>query len=212
MPNISLVIGSTGLIGKKLLLELSSKGDQVIAVTRRSIKNIPSDISILKINYDNFLDNESLPFCNHVYICLGTTIKKAGSQKEFKKVDLDYCVAFAKKARESGTTNISLVTSIGANSSAKSFYLKVKGKAEEAIKNIDFHSINIYRPSLLLGHREESRFLEGIGKYIHYPLNLFLIGPLRKYRSVQAADVAYCMANAATKKGVRYFYFDDFNN
>ena len=50
MPNISLVIGSTGLIGKKLLLELSSKGDQVIAVTRRSIKNIPSDISILKIN------------------------------------------------------------------------------------------------------------------------------------------------------------------
>ena len=119
MPNISLVIGSTGLIGKKLLLELSSKGDQVIAVTRRSIKNIPSDISILKINYDNFLDNESLPFCNHVYICLGTTIKKAGSQKEFKKVDLDYCVAFAKKARESGATNISLVTSIGANSYAK---------------------------------------------------------------------------------------------
>ena len=58
MPNISLVIGATGLIGKKLLLELSSKGDQVIAVTRRSIKNIPSDISILKINYDNFLDSK----------------------------------------------------------------------------------------------------------------------------------------------------------
>ncbi|MFQ3362188.1 MAG: hypothetical protein ACI85X_000352 [Woeseiaceae bacterium] len=212
MTHTSLVIGSTGLIGKKLLIELSAKEGNIIAVSRRPIKNLPSNIKNLEIDFDDFLENESLPFCDHIYICLGTTIKKAGSQKEFRKIDLDYCVAFAKKARESGATDISLVTSIGANSSAKSFYLKVKGKVEEEIKNIDFHSINIYRPSLLLGHREESRFLEGVAKYIHYPLNLFLIGPLRKYRSVQAADVAYCMANAATKKGVRYFYFDDFNN
>jgi len=212
MTHTSLVIGSTGLIGKKLLMELSAKEGNIIAVSRRPIKNLPSNIKNLEIDFDDFLENESLPFCDHIYICLGTTIKKAGSQKEFRKIDLDYCVAFAKKARESGATDISLVTSIGANSSAKSFYLKVKGKVEEEIKNIDFHSINIYRPSLLLGHREESRFLEGVAKYIHYPLNLFLIGPLRKYRSVQAADVAYCMANAATKKGVRYFYFDDFNN
>tara|TARA_B110001454_G_scaffold175800_1_gene167690 strand:- start:197 stop:652 length:456 start_codon:yes stop_codon:yes gene_type:complete len=143
-------------------------------------------------------------------MCLGTTIKKAGSQKEFKKVDLDYCVAFAKKARESGATNISLVTSIGASSSAKSFYLKIKGEVEEEIKSIDFHSINIFRPSLLLGHRDESRALERIGKYISLSVNLFLVGPLRKYRSVRATDVAYCMANAETKEGVRYFYFDDF--
>jgi len=210
MSNISLVIGSTGLIGKKLLFELSAKGDEIIAVTRKPIKNIPSDISILDIDFDNFLDSESLPFCDHLYMCLGTTIKKAGSQKEFKKVDLDYCVAFAKKARESGATNISLVTSIGANSSAKSFYLKIKGEVEEEIKSIDFHSINIFRPSLLLGHRDESRALERIGKYISLSVNLFLVGPLRKYRSVRATDVAYCMANAETKEGVRYFYFDDF--
>ena len=138
------------------------------------LKILPSNTSNLEIDFDHFL-RELKVFLRVItsYICLGTTIKKAGSQKEFRKVDLDYCVAFAKKARESGATNISLVTSIGANSSAKSFYLKVKGKAEEAIKNIDFHSINIYRPSLLLGHREESRFLEGIGKYNTLPVKSF---------------------------------------
>ena len=178
MTHTSLVIGSTGLIGKKLLIELSAKEGNIIAVSRRPIKNLPSNIKNLEIDFDDFLENESLPFCDHIYICLGTTIKKAGSQKEFRKIDLDYCVAFAKKARESGATDISLVTSIGANSSAKSFYLKVKGKVEEEIKNIDFHSINIYRPSLLLGHREESRFLEG--KIYTLPVKSFFNWPFAK--------------------------------
>ncbi len=34
--------------------------------------------------------------------CLGTTIKKAGSEEAFRAVDLDMVVAFAKRAREMG--------------------------------------------------------------------------------------------------------------
>ena len=212
MSGTSLVIGSTGLIGKKLIFELAKKDSEVIAITRRSISNLPENVTLFDINFDDFLDNGSLPSCDHIYICLGTTIKKAGSQSEFKKVDFDYCVSFAKKAREAGATKISLVSSVGANPYVKNFYLKTKGEVEEEIKKIDFHYINIFRPSLLLGSREENRFLEKIGQNLSPFINLFLIGFLRKYRSIKSSNVAYCMANYKQSGGVRYLYFDDFNN
>lgn len=212
MSGASLVIGSTGLIGKKLIFELAKKDSEVIAIARRPIINLPKNVSLLNINFDDFLENGILPSCDHIYICLGTTIKKAGSQSEFKKVDFDYCVSFAKKAREAGATKISLVSSVGANPYVKNFYLKIKGEVEEEIKKIDFHYINIFRPSLLLGSREENRFLEKIGQNLSPFINLFLIGFLRKYRSIKSSNVAYCMANYKQSGGVRYLYFDDFNN
>jgi len=210
MSSISLVVGSTGLVGKKLLFELAKKRSEVIAITRRSISNLPENVSLLNINFDDFLENGSLPSCDHVYICLGTTIKKAGNQSEFKKVDFDYCLSFAKKAREVGATKISLISSVGANPYANNFYLRTKGEVEEEIKKIDFQVINIFRPSLLLGRRDESRFLEKVGQNLSSFINLFLIGPLRKYRSVKASNVAYCMANYEQNGGIRYLYFDDF--
>ena len=212
MSGASLVIGSTGLIGKKLIFELAKKDSEVIVIARRSISNLPENVSLLDINFDDFLENGSLPSCDHIYICLGTTIKKAGSQSEFKKVDFDYCVSFARKAREAGATKISLVSSVGANPYTKNFYLKTKGEVEEEIKKIDFQVINIFRPSLLLGRRDESRFLEKIGQNLSSFINLFLIGYFRKYRSIKSSNVAYCMANCEQSDGVRYFYFDDFNN
>ena len=208
----SLVVGSTGLIGKKLIFELAKKDSEVIAIARRSISNLPENVSLLDINFDDFLENGSLPSCDHIYICLGTTIKKAGSQSEFKKVDFDYCVSFAKKAREAGATKISLVSSVGANPYAKNFYLKTKGEVEEEIKKIDFQYINIFRPSLLLGRREENRILEKIGQNLSSFINLFLIGSLRKYKSIKSSNVAYCLANYKQSGGIKYLYFDDFNN
>ena len=211
MSGASLVIGSTGLIGKKLIFELAKKDTEVIAITRRSISKLPENVNLLKLNFDNFLKNGSLPSCDHIYICLGTTIKKAGSKNEFKKVDFDYSISFAKKAREAGATKISLVSSVGANKCAKNFYLKTKGEVEEEIKKIDFQSINIFRPSLLLGNREESRFLEKIGQNLSSYINPFLIGSLRKYRSIKSSNIAYYMANHEQSVGINYLYFDDFN-
>jgi uncharacterized protein YbjT (DUF2867 family) len=209
MSNTFLVVGSTGLVGKKLLFELAEKGSEVIAITRRYISNLPENVILLNINFDDFLENGSLPSCDHIYICLGTTIKKAGSQSEFKKVDFDYCLSFAKKAREVGATKISLISSVGASPYVNNFYLKTKGEIEEEIKKINFQAINIFRPSLLLGRRDESRFLEKIGQNLSSFINPFLIGFLRKYRSVKASNVAYCMANYEQNRGIKYLYFDD---
>jgi uncharacterized protein YbjT (DUF2867 family) len=210
MHNQSIVLGSTGLIGKHLLTYLGEKDLSVIAITRRSIKDIPKNASPMIIDFDEFLDQGHLPGCEHIYICLGTTIKKAGSQESFKKVDLDYCLGFAKKARESGATTISLVTSVGANADSKNFYLKTKGKLENEVKAMGFDSVNIFQPGLLLGNRDEIRPLEFLGQYGSFLLNMFLFGSLKKYRSIEASKVAHAMANSPNNNGINYFSYEDF--
>ena len=210
MHNKSIVLGSTGLIGKHLLNYLGEKDLSVIAITRRPIEDIPKNASPMIIDFDEFLDQGHLPGCEHIYICLGTTIKKAGSQESFKKVDLDYCLDFAKKARESGATTISLVTSVGANADSKNFYLKTKGKLENEIKAMGFDSVNIFQPGLLLGNRDEIRPLEFLGQYGSFLLNMVLFGSLKKYRSIEASKVAYAMANSTKNNGINYFSYEDF--
>ena len=210
MHNKSIVLGSTGLIGKHLLTYLGEKDLSVIAIIRRPIEDIPKNASPMIIDFDEFLDQGHLPGCEHIYICLGTTIKKAGSQESFKKVDLDYCLGFAKKARESGATKISLVTSVGANADSKNFYLETKGKLENEIKAMGFDSVNIFQPGLLLGNRDEIRPLEFLGQYGSFLLNMFLFGSLKKYRSIQASKVANAMANSTKNNGINYFSYEDF--
>ena len=210
MQKKSIVLGSTGLIGKYLLAYLGKKDLSVIAITRRSINNLPKNVSTMIIDFDEFLDQGHLPDCEHIYICLGTTIRKAGSQASFKKVDLDYCLGFAKKARESGVTKISLVTSVGANADSKNFYLKTKGKLENEIKAMGFDSVNIFQPGLLLGNRDEIRPLEFLGQYGSFLLNTVLFGSLKKYRSIEASKVAHAMANSTKNNGINYFSYEDF--
>tara|TARA_B100001057_G_scaffold73507_2_gene67891 strand:- start:1636 stop:2271 length:636 start_codon:yes stop_codon:yes gene_type:complete len=210
MQKKSIVLGSTGLIGKHLLTYLGEKDSSVIAITRRSINDLPKNVSTMIIDFDEFLVQGHLPDCEHIYICLGTTIKKAGSQASFKKVDLDYCLGFAKKARESGATKISLVTSVGADADSKNFYLKTKGQLENKIKAVGFDSVNIFQPGLLLGNRDEVRPLEFLGQYGSFLLNMVLVGALKKYRSIEASNVANSMANSSNKNGINYFSYEDF--
>lgn len=210
MLNTSVVIGSTGLIGRYLIDDLSKKQENIISVSRKPLQNKFNNNEIIETNFNNFLKNKSIPSCDHLYLCLGSTIKKAGSQKEFRKIDFEYSLAFAKQARYSGANKISLVSSVGANHNSKKFYLKVKGELEEAIKEIDFKQINIYRPSLLIGTRLESRFVENFGKYIFFIINFFLWGRLKKYRSISAKKLASFIATSKNKDGINYYYFEDF--
>lgn len=207
----SLVFGATGLVGRSLISELSDSDIEVLAVSRRSILDIPKNIKVLETNLDVFIQQNEFPECDHVFICLGTTIKKAGSQKEFRKVDFNYCVDIAKKAKESGTERISLVSSIGASSTANNFYLKTKGETEEAIKEIGFSSTNIYRPSLLIGRRKDSRLMEGVGQQFSGLVDPFLWGSMKKFRSISANKLAKAMKkNIKSADGVNHFYFEDF--
>jgi len=209
--SISIVAGSTGLIGRNVIEALSNKNQSVVALTRRSISNLPHNITELIIDFDAFEKHGSLPPCSNVFICLGTTIKTAGSKENFRKVDIDYCLSIAKKAKKSGAETLSLISSIGANSSSKNFYLKTKGQLEEAIQDLGFSTVNIFRPSFLVGERSEKRMAEKVAIKLAKIMDLFLIGSARKYRSVKAELLAKTMVSKIdSKPGVNYFYFDDF--
>ena len=210
MTENALVIGSTGLVGSLLVKELIAKNISTIAVTRRPIKNNSYSNSLLEVDFNSAIDNKKIPPCDHIYICLGSTIKKAGSQQAFRKVDFEYSLEFAKIARNMGVKKISLVSSVGANCNSKNFYLRVKGELEEAIDSLDYDQINIYRPSLLIGTRDETRFLEKMGQNLSFLINLLLWGFLKKYRSINASRLATCIANAKDKIGTNYYYYEDY--
>ena len=209
--SISIVAGSTGLIGRNVIAVLSNTNQSVVALTRRSISNLPHNIRELIIDFDAFEKHGSLPPCSNVFICLGTTIKTAGSKENFRKVDIDYCLSIAKKAKKSGAETLILISSIGANRSSKNFYLKTKGELEEAIQDLGFSTVNIFRPSFLVGERSEKRMAEKVAIKLAKIMDLFLIGSARKYRSVKAELLAKTMVSKIdSKPGVNYFYFDDF--
>ena len=207
----SIVAGSSGLVGKNVLNELSINGNKVVALSRKPITDLPKNVETLEIDFDTFVIDGKLPPCINIFICLGTTIKAAGSKDNFKKVDLDYNLSIAKKAKESGAKTLSLISSIGANSSSKNFYLKTKGELEEAIQDLGFSTVNIFRPSFLVGERSEKRMAEKVAIKLAKIMDLFLIGSASKYRSVKAELLAKTMVSKIdSEPGVNYFYFDDF--
>ncbi|KAL6054027.1 Nucleoside-diphosphate sugar epimerase [Balamuthia mandrillaris] len=99
-----------------------------------------------------------------VFCCLGTTIKRAGSQQQFRKVDHDYVLAAAHVGKEQGVQQFSLVSSIGASPSSWTSLYRVKGEVEEDLKAVGFPTLSIFRPSLLMTEREDRPGLWFLGR------------------------------------------------
>ena len=210
--SISIIAGSTGLVGSNILIQLCNNNHKVVALARKPISELPSKATELIVDFDSFLTNGSLPKCDHIFICLGTTIKIAGSKDNFRKVDFNYPLSVAKKALESGAKKLTLISTVGANSSSKNFYLGVKGELEDAIINLGYDSVNIFRPSFLIGSGGRNRALsEKVLMKLAKILDIFCIGSARKYRSIDAQILAKKMASTLdSKPGINYYYFDDF--
>ena len=214
LRNKSMVVGSTGLVGKSVVNHLIEKDISVLALVRNDQVSNNSLLNYYKIDFDDLqLSDEVFSDIKDIFICLGTTIKKAGSKEAFQKVDVTYCHEIAKQAQARGIKNISIVTSLGSDSNSPNFYLKSKGMIEDKITKIDFDSISIHRPGLLIGARNEIRLGELIGQKIFpYFIDPFLMGSIRKYRSIKGDTLAKAMVNlSGYRKGINYYYFDDFN-
>ena len=208
-----MVVGSTGLIGSSLVHQLIEGGEPVKALTRGDQLTSNSILEYIKVDFDSLeLNSESFSDIKDIYICLGTTIKKAGSKAAFQKVDIQYCIDVAREAEKNGVRNLSIITSVGSDSGSSNFYLKTKGLIEEQISGLDFDSISIHRPGLLIGSRKEVRAVESIGQILYpFLVNPFLVGSLTKYRSVESEVLAKAMIRlSGFKKGVNFYYFDDF--
>ncbi len=192
----AIVIGSTGLVGSRLLELLSANKNYatIFSISRNKPSDLPQKVTHIPFNSGNYTIP---PGCDIAFCALGTTRKKAGSKEAFQKVDLDMVFDFATKSIDAGISRIAVVSSIGADPNASNFYLKTKGQAEEQLKSIGFERLVIVRPSLLLGKRKERRFGEDVGKALDALLKFILVGSLRKFRGIQATDVAKAMIRLA---------------
>jgi uncharacterized protein YbjT (DUF2867 family) len=161
------------------------------------------------VNFDD-LGSVDFPPGADVFCALGTTIRKAGSQAEFRKVDLDYPLALAKRSHALNARQFLVVSSVGADPRSSNFYLRTKGEMEQAVSAIPFHAIHIFRPSFLVGNRTERRPGEVVGAAIARKIRFLLIGALRRYRPVGADTVAAAMIAAALgpAAGVKTYHFD----
>lgn len=212
----ALLFGGTGLIGKALAGELctSDRYDKILVFTRRDV-GFTGEAKIIN-NIVDFNNPES--FSGHIrgddlYICLGTTIKKAGSIQKMEEIDRDLPVKLAILAHENGVKRLAVVSSIGANLASSNYYLRIKGEMERSILEIDFETIAIVRPSLLLGERNEKRFGESISKIIMKAFGFILFGNLKKYRAIEGRDVAKAMIRILfEEKGKSIFESDQVQN
>lgn len=208
----ALIAGASGLVGShclRLLLD-SDRYSQVISIGRREVPLIHPKLDQQIVDFDNLKKFRSDLAADDVFCCLGTTIKKAGSKENFYKVDHTYVVELAKAAVAKNASQFLVVSAMGADAGSMFFYNKVKGEMEHDVQQLNYKAVHFFRPSLLLGERDEERTGEAFASKIMKPLSGLMVGPLRKYKPIEAEDVAKAMlyAAAANVPGVHIYPSD----
>lgn len=200
MGSQAMVLGASGLVGgfvvKELLNRAEYDGVKVLVRTPLGIQH-PKLTEVL-IDWDH-LDQHHELFANvrDVFCCLGTTIKKAGSQEQFRKVDFEYPVVAAKLAHAEGVHQFLCVSAMGADPLSRVFYNRTKGEVENAISAVGIPAVHLFRPSLLLGNRNEKRMGERVGALFMTTFDFLFRGKMAKYRAIPAEVVANAMVSIA---------------
>lgn len=187
-----IVLGATGLVGRELIQQLLADDDvsEVVAIGRRRPEGNSPKLHPHVFPLEEMRRHSDIFGADQLFCALGTTIKKAGSQAEFRRIDHDIPLEAARLALERGTRHFLLVSAMGANSRSRIFYNRVKGELEDDLRSLGFPSLTIARPSLLLGPREERRLGEEIAKRFGWLMR-------GKYRPIEARDVAHALLSAA---------------
>ena len=220
----SLIAGSTGFLGSKILNFLYKEDQKIYCLSRRKSEINSINIEDIIIDF-GAINNLSLPKIDHVYLCLGYELRAwelismpERKKDPFYKVDYEYTLNIAKKAEEVGATSISLVSAVGANKNSESFYLKTKGDLEEEIKKLKFETINIFQPGHLAGRinwqkkKSDPRldvFAFEIGSLF---LDPFLVSRLNKFRSINANKLANFIVKSTINEnlGINQYQYSDF--
>ncbi|WP_345337521.1 NAD-dependent epimerase/dehydratase family protein [Ferrimonas pelagia] len=161
-----LVAGATGATGSALVNQLLADDhyDVVHLLSRRTTHWRDHEKVIEHIlPLSRIVDLTVRSPIAEIYCCLGTTLKKAGSQAAFRAVDLDAVVALGRWGKNHGVETMHAISSIGADPTSRSFYLRTKGEMEQALSAFGLPGLYLYRPSVLVGERGERRVREGIG-------------------------------------------------
>jgi uncharacterized protein YbjT (DUF2867 family) len=195
----AIVFGATGFIGSHLLRDLLDGADcaQVIAVVRKPLTLSHPKLTVLIGDLAYLPALKPQLVADEIFIALGTTRKHTPDEAEYYKIDHDYPVLAAEIARANGARSVFLVTAVGANAKSGVFYIRTKGEVERDILALGFDHTHIFRPSMILGQRDEDRPRERLLIAAWGVLNPLLLGPADRYRGLTGEEIARAMANAA---------------
>ena len=214
-----LLAGSTGFLGSKILKQLSFSKTPILALTRKPLDNLPNNVSELIIDFTKISELD-LPKIDHIFLSLGSPLffhnvigiinKKL--KKDLILVDFTYQIEIAKKAKEAGAKNISIISAVGANPQSWNYYLKIKGMVEEEIINLGFDSVNIFQPGHLRGNK--SRFDIVLADMASIFIDPFLIRSFKRFKSISAEAVSKQVFENSliSEPGINYFDYKDFRS
>jgi uncharacterized protein YbjT (DUF2867 family) len=206
----ALITGATGLVGGSLLTQLLADElyERVLIIIRKSIDVKHPKLIQQQIDFDS-IESLKLNFqIDDVFCALGTTIKTAGSQDAFYKVDYTYVVNLGKCCASNGVKRFLIVSAMGASAKSGIFYNRVKGEMETAVSQLNIPQIQIFRPSLLMGNRKEKRDGEKIAQVVMGTLGFLFMGPLLKYKGIHADVVAKAMIKCAKANANGFTFYE----
>jgi uncharacterized protein YbjT (DUF2867 family) len=199
----ALVVGATGLVGSLCLQELlkNTHYSRVLVVVRKPLELKHSKLKQLVVDFDHLEKFAKQLKAHEVYCGLGTTRKKSPTEEAYRKIDFEYVFKLARITAGNKAEKFLVVSSMGADTDSSLFYSRLKGEMEEAVSALNFKAVHIFRPSFIMGEkdRRERRPMEKILEVVLKPLPFLFVGPLRKYRPIQAQTIARAMVNTAQK-------------
>jgi uncharacterized protein YbjT (DUF2867 family) len=207
-----LILGSSGLVGKNALEQALAHPyiTRIVAPTRKPLAANSKLTNPLAEQLDSLLPAVADWGIDAVICALGTTSKKAGSKEAFRHVDYELPLAFAKQSHQAGAETMALISAIGASVNSSFDYAKTKGEVERDVAAVGFRSLTIFRPSIIGGEREESRFAEGIALRF-----ASLMSPLlpKKFHVNPAVVIGYALVNSVVtaKPGCHFRYAETLN-
>lgn len=197
-PRTALLAGASGLIGRSLLAQLlaSPAYEHVHVLLRRNVSGLPSQpkLAIHVVDFDRL---PALPPLDDVFVALGTTIKVAGSQEAFRRVDFDAVVNTARAGKAAGARRLLVVSALGADARSRVFYNRVKGEMEQTVVGLGYETVVFAQPSLLVGDRAALGQPVRTGEEWALRLLPVLNWLPRVVRPIRAGNVARSMLRAA---------------
>ncbi len=199
MGKTAIILGATGLTGSILLQNLISdhRYDTIKLFSRKKIEGLPLKVQQFVGNMLDLGTFKEAFTGNEVFCCIGTTAKKTPNKETYKKIDFGIPVTAAKLSKENKINKFLVISAMGANAKSNIFYNRTKGEMEQEVLQQNIPNTYILQPSIIGGNRNENRIGEKIGLAIFKLIQPLFIGNLKKYKIIEAENIAQAMINLA---------------
>jgi uncharacterized protein YbjT (DUF2867 family) len=196
MPKTAIILGSTGLTGRLLtaLLIKDPNYSKIKLFTRRPTTFSSPKIEEITCDLLNLEAVKKEVTGDVIFCCIGTTKAKTPDRDLYHKIDYGIPMEAAQLAKENNIAAFMVISSIGTSDKSLFFYVRTKGEMERDILKMNIPNTYIIKPAFINGRPDEDRKGEKSLKFLMRVMDFFMIGPLKKYKSTQALQIAKAMA------------------